>query len=682
MDGALSVADSAVVAWTGTMAVRHGVSVSGGTLYADGETTLDVTPDAERVDSGSDETEYGFVVANGGAFDVGKTTVTGDMQVEAGATLVFSSRSRGDSDTLEVNGKFDFSGYDSVHEATTSIVYDFGDAVPYGGAELVFVPQRKIEIRTDSEGNKHEEPIEDYAYDVSASGVENIVVMNEAWPTLLTVKRDGSLAEEEIVFTLREETVEETLSSTTETNPDTGERTTVETVLKKVVFSLETEQEISNLSLHYDGFSARQNAVSHALLRANQLGSADISPFAAEYNRLQNASELAAALDSIGVPVNLIAIDELHDKQASAVTGALSRRSRELRSGFIHVDTWSNPLFGNSGFTYAARPDSGASSGFVPYLSPFEDNPLMIWMNGGFSFSEADDNEGMALSKTKSNMLNVFMGADYALSDDVAVGIFAGFTSGRTKFDDGGRTEIQSRNIGVYLAGCETDEIGSLYYTALAAFGFDMIDWGLVGVRVILMVFLTPAICIVTGFLLSKLFRVICARMDRSVKKAFRVMQVINVMLLSTSISINNVQKAMGSYLLALVVCSGADASPDSFDFWTVAVLSAAIMLGLLLGGYKLIYTVGKRIYRVGTLQSYVAQLSTAVVAFTCTFTGIPVSTGQVVSSSIIGVGIADRVSAVHWNAAGKIFTSWILTFPVAACMGAVVCLLLGAMVL
>lgn len=224
--------------------------------------------------------------------------------------------------------------------------------------------------------------------------------------------------------------------------------------------------------------------------------------------------------------------------------------------------------------------------------------------------------------------------------------------------------------------------LGGIVGAAIAAFGFDMIDWGLVGVRVILMVFLTPAICIVTGFLLSKLFRVICARMDRSVKKFFRAMQVINVMLLSTSISINNVQKAMGIYLLALVVCTGADGDTYAFDFWTVAVLSFAIMLGLLLGGYKLIYTVGKRIYRLGTLQSYVAQLSTATVAFTCTFTGIPVSTGQVVSSSIIGVGIADRVSAVHWNAAGKIFTSWILTFPVAACMGAFVCVLAKAIAL
>lgn len=224
--------------------------------------------------------------------------------------------------------------------------------------------------------------------------------------------------------------------------------------------------------------------------------------------------------------------------------------------------------------------------------------------------------------------------------------------------------------------------LGGIVGAAIAMFGFGLVDWTMVGLRVILMVFLTPVICIAVGFLLSKLFRVICARMDRSVKKAFRAMQVVNVVLLSTSISINNVQKAMGIYLLALVVCGRADGATYQFEFWTVGVLSLAIMLGLFLGGYKLIYTVGKRIYRVGTLQSYVAQLSTAVVAFTCTFTGIPVSTGQVVSSSIIGVGIADKVSAVHWNAAGKIFTSWILTFPVAACIGAFVCAVLGWIVL
>ncbi|MDE5991086.1 MAG: inorganic phosphate transporter [Clostridia bacterium] len=221
--------------------------------------------------------------------------------------------------------------------------------------------------------------------------------------------------------------------------------------------------------------------------------------------------------------------------------------------------------------------------------------------------------------------------------------------------------------------------LGGLVGAGLASFGFSNVDWAMVGIRVILMVFLTPLLCMCVGFLMSKLFTVICRRMDRGVKKAFKAAQVFNVTLLSTSISINNVQKSMGVFLLAMVVCNGSSMETFTFDFWTVAILSVAIMLGLLLGGYKLIYTVGKKIYPLGTLQSVVAQLSTATVALSCSFIGIPVSTGQVVSSSIIGVGMANRFRAVRWGRARKIFVSWILTFPIAMVVGALICLLLRA---
>lgn len=220
--------------------------------------------------------------------------------------------------------------------------------------------------------------------------------------------------------------------------------------------------------------------------------------------------------------------------------------------------------------------------------------------------------------------------------------------------------------------------LGGLVGAGIVTFGFSSVNWNAVGIKVILMVFLTPAICIAVGFVLSKLFRLVCQYMDRGVRKYFRAAQVVNVVLLSTSISINNVQKTMGVYLLTLAVCKGVDVSTYSFDFVTVAVISLAIMLGLVFGGYKLIYTVGKKIYRLGTLQSFTAQVATAAVALTCSFTGIPVSTGQVVSSSIIGVGVADRVSAVRWGRAKRIFASWILTFPVAACVGAFICYLIN----
>lgn len=215
--------------------------------------------------------------------------------------------------------------------------------------------------------------------------------------------------------------------------------------------------------------------------------------------------------------------------------------------------------------------------------------------------------------------------------------------------------------------------LGGLVGAAIVCFGFESVNWTAVGLKVILMVFLTPLICMTAGFLLDKLFREVCVYLDRSVKKYFKAAQVVNVIIMSTSISINNVQKTMGIYLLTLAVCNGADVETYEFSFLIVALISVAIMMGIVFGGYRLIYAVGKKIYRVGTLQSFTAQVATEAVALTCSFTGIPISTGQVVSSSIIGVGIAERVSAVRWGRAKKIFSSWILTFPVAACVGALV---------
>lgn len=224
--------------------------------------------------------------------------------------------------------------------------------------------------------------------------------------------------------------------------------------------------------------------------------------------------------------------------------------------------------------------------------------------------------------------------------------------------------------------------LGGLVGAGIVSFGFSGIDWSAVGLKVVLMVFLTPIICIAVGILMDRFFIWVCRRMDRGVKKFFKAAQVFNVSLLSTSISINNVQKSMGIFLLAAVMCNGKDMDGFVFDFWIVAVLSFAIMLGLLLGGYKLIYTVGKKIYRMGTIQSVAAQLSTASVALTCSFIGIPVSTGQVVSSSIIGVGVAERISGVHWTRVKKIFANWILTFPIAMAVGALICLILKAIFL
>lgn len=208
--------------------------------------------------------------------------------------------------------------------------------------------------------------------------------------------------------------------------------------------------------------------------------------------------------------------------------------------------------------------------------------------------------------------------------------------------------------------------LGGIVGAGVAIFSISAIDWNSVLIKVVLMVFLAPIIGLLFGYLLQKLFTLICRSWPRAMKKRFRFMQGINVILLSLSIAANNVQKSLGIYLLAAILLTDQNVSFDSFTFvWWIVLLFAFIQcLGLFFGGEKLIGTVGYKIHRLSTVQSYVAQFATLIVSLTATFLGLPIATTQVVSSSIMGVGAAEGISSVRWIRAKKIFLSWIITFP------------------
>lgn len=213
--------------------------------------------------------------------------------------------------------------------------------------------------------------------------------------------------------------------------------------------------------------------------------------------------------------------------------------------------------------------------------------------------------------------------------------------------------------------------LGGIVGASIALFGWDSISWNLVGFRIILMIFLTPIISIIFAYLSKKLLDVIASRFTRNVKSKFKMAQGFNVGLLAFSISINNVQKSLGIYLLAVTLCMPMTSLIESTMLYIVLLFSVMILLGLFLGGYRLIYALGTKIYRLNTLGSYCAQTSSAVVSIGCSFIGLPLSIGQVVTSSIIGVGIANNLSAVRWIRAKKIVVGWILTFPLACLLGA-----------
>ena len=116
----------------------------------------------------------------------------------------------------------------------------------------------------------------------------------------------------------------------------------------------------------------------------------------------------------------------------------------------------------------------------------------------------------------------------------------------------------------------------------------------------------------------------------------------------------------------------------ENVPIWIPICIAAALTMGLLLGGYRVINTVGRKIYKLEPVHSVVAQFTTSVVMLTATTLGISLSTGQIMSSSIMGVGAAERINGVHWNTAIRILISWMLTLPCSAGMGALLYLLVG----
>jgi PiT family inorganic phosphate transporter len=146
-------------------------------------------------------------------------------------------------------------------------------------------------------------------------------------------------------------------------------------------------------------------------------------------------------------------------------------------------------------------------------------------------------------------------------------------------------------------------------------------------------------------------------------------LQVISAALMAFSHGSNDAQKSMGIITLALL--SGG--CIDTLEVPTIVKLlcAAAMALGTSFGGWKIIRTVGGKIFKMQPIHGFAADLNSAIVIFSATLLHLPVSTTHVVSGSIMGVGAAQRVKAVHWGVARQMVSAWVLTIPCTAVMGA-----------
>src|ERR1700674_5257823 len=156
-----------------------------------------------------------------------------------------------------------------------------------------------------------------------------------------------------------------------------------------------------------------------------------------------------------------------------------------------------------------------------------------------------------------------------------------------------------------------------------------------------------------------------------AVDNTFRILQLASAALYSLGHGGNDAQKTMG--IIAVLLYSQGDLGHEFYiPLWVVLSCQAAMALGTLLGGWRIVHTMGSRITRLHPVQGFCAEAGGAATLFLATYFGIPVSTTHTITGAIIGVGAARKVAAVRWNIASNVVTAWLLTMPAAALMAAV----------
>lgn len=205
--------------------------------------------------------------------------------------------------------------------------------------------------------------------------------------------------------------------------------------------------------------------------------------------------------------------------------------------------------------------------------------------------------------------------------------------------------------------------IGSLAGAVIAGAGLGAVNGsGLLDIMKALLI--SPLIAFSAGFILMWILKRIFAKSSpHQVNKGFRFGQIITAMFQSFSHGTNDAQKAMGIIVFALVA---AEIQQDmEVPLWVKISAATAMALGTSIGGWKIIKTMGTKIFKIEPINGFAADMGSAMVIITATLLHLPVSTTHVITSSILGVGSAKRFSAVRWSVAGRIVIAWVITIPI-----------------
>ena len=188
--------------------------------------------------------------------------------------------------------------------------------------------------------------------------------------------------------------------------------------------------------------------------------------------------------------------------------------------------------------------------------------------------------------------------------------------------------------------------------------------------RIALALLISPILGLLAGYILMKVTIFLAHGASPNINRLFQRSQVFSSFGLALSSGTNDAQKMMGLITMGLV----AENIIPSFTVptWVILLSAVTTALGTGLGGWRLIRTLGYRIYRIRPVHSFVSQISGASVILGASVSGAPVSTTQVISSSIMGAGSAERLSKVRWKVAYEMLSAWLLTIPVSSLLAAI----------
>lgn len=220
--------------------------------------------------------------------------------------------------------------------------------------------------------------------------------------------------------------------------------------------------------------------------------------------------------------------------------------------------------------------------------------------------------------------------------------------------------------------------IGGLIGAGIAYGGWSAPSYGSIGAKVLLPLLLSPLAGFGSGYLLMVLLSWLVARSTPGrVNFLFKKLQIVSSAFMATSHGLNDAQKTMGIITLALF--SFHQIPEMTVPFWVKLACALAMGLGTASGGWKIVKTMGHKIFKLEPIHGFAAETAAAAVISGASALGAPISTTHIISTTVIGVGASKRLSAVRWGVAGRLVVAWVLTIPASAAVAALCYWLLAA---